>query len=327
MEPAGQQLEPPLCLGPPAPGEAELDPADEELYQRACQRLATPQRGGWAAFVLTLALFWFAANPATFGARGAALLVAALLLHELGHLAAMALFGYRDLKVFFIPFLGAAASGRAIGVAPWKQAITLLAGPLPGVGLGLFFLFLPATGPHSIASQAAVTFLGLNSFNLLPLGFLDGGQLFTVLFFSGRPRAEAAFKAVTLALLTAVGLALESWIFAAACGFTLIAIPAVYRLARAAAGVRPLLAGERCEACEVPDEKRRALFRAARALLPPAAKDPAKVLALQMRQLYERATTPGAPIWQALGFAALWAAAFSSLLAALVLVSILRGRS
>ncbi len=35
--------------------------------------------------------------------------------------------GYRDVRMFFIPFLGGAVSGKASGVAPYKQAF----GPMP----------------------------------------------------------------------------------------------------------------------------------------------------------------------------------------------------
>src|SRR5262245_26006745 len=40
------------------------------------------------------------------------ILVPVLLFHEAGHWVAMRAFGYRNLRMFFIPFLGAAVSGR-----------------------------------------------------------------------------------------------------------------------------------------------------------------------------------------------------------------------
>lgn len=55
-----------------------------------------------------------------------ALLIPVLFFHELGHWAGMRLFGFRDVKMFFIPFFGAAVSGRGQGVASWKEALGVL---------------------------------------------------------------------------------------------------------------------------------------------------------------------------------------------------------
>ncbi|MDX1653260.1 MAG: hypothetical protein R3277_12250, partial [Brumimicrobium sp.] len=41
-----------------------------------------------------------------------AILLGVLLFHELGHFTAMKLFGYENLKMLFIPFLGAMVSGK-----------------------------------------------------------------------------------------------------------------------------------------------------------------------------------------------------------------------
>src|SRR5207245_5827433 len=48
--------------------------------------------------------------------------------HELGHYLAMRWFGYRNLRMFFIPFFGAAVSGRHYNVPGWKKVIVAVAG-------------------------------------------------------------------------------------------------------------------------------------------------------------------------------------------------------
>lgn len=63
------------------------------------------------------------------------------LVHELGQLLGMWVFGYSDLTMFFVPFLGALASGRKAEIKPWQEAIVLVMGPLPGYLLGLAILF------------------------------------------------------------------------------------------------------------------------------------------------------------------------------------------
>jgi Zn-dependent protease len=40
------------------------------------------------------------------------ILIGVLFLHELGHFAAMRSFGYENTSIFFLPFFGAATSGR-----------------------------------------------------------------------------------------------------------------------------------------------------------------------------------------------------------------------
>jgi hypothetical protein len=157
----------------------------------------------------------------------------------------------------------------------------------------------------------------------LPLAFLDCGQLFNVLFFSGRPAGEAVFRAVTLMLLGIIAFYLEAWFLAVVCLSLLAQLPAGYRLARAARQLSPLLGEERCEARDLADVKRRALFSVARAL---DADDPARLLASRMRQVYDRATTPRAPMLQALGFGALWAGGVFGTVVAVILVGVLIGR-
>src|SRR5436190_22704845 len=70
------------------------------------------------------------------------LLVTVIFLHELGHLIAMKVFGYRGINMTFIPFLGAYVSGQATHFSKYKKIIMLLAGPLPGIIIGMVLLFL-----------------------------------------------------------------------------------------------------------------------------------------------------------------------------------------
>ena len=47
-----------------------------------------------------------------------------LLFHELGHYVAMRYFRYRNLKMFFLPLLGAAVSGQHFNIPGWKKAVS-----------------------------------------------------------------------------------------------------------------------------------------------------------------------------------------------------------
>ncbi len=112
-----------------------------------------------------------------------------LIFHEAGHFLAMRRVGYRDLGVFFIPFLGAYVSGSKREITQRESAIVLLAGPLPGLILGFTFWILSDQGllNHTFLNvidlhRLALFLLLLNWANLLPIYPLDGGQLLNRVF-------------------------------------------------------------------------------------------------------------------------------------------------
>lgn len=70
------------------------------------------------------------------------LLLAVLLLHKGGHLAAMWACGYRDRQILFLPFLGAAAVGQKDDASACQKLFVYLMGPLPGLVLGMACLYL-----------------------------------------------------------------------------------------------------------------------------------------------------------------------------------------
>src|SRR5262249_50063148 len=96
------------------------------------------------------------------------MLLPLLALHQLGHYLAMRLFGYRNLRMFFIPFFGAAVSGRHYNVAGWKKALVALAGPVPGIAVGIVLGIAGLILNHARLTEAAILMLVLNGFNLLP---------------------------------------------------------------------------------------------------------------------------------------------------------------
>lgn len=141
-------------------------------------------------------------------------LLLVLVVHEGGHLLAMKAFGYRDVKVLFVPFLGALATtdGQPERIAPWKRSIVALAGPLPGLVVALALPFV--VGPTLFQSKFLVSVLAtsvlLNLFNLLPLGGLDGGQYLSSSLFSRFPRAEFVFRVAGSLALAALAVRLEA---------------------------------------------------------------------------------------------------------------------
>jgi len=109
-------------------------------------------------------------------------LVVVLLVHEFGHAIAMRAFGWKDLSMFFIPFLGAIVTGRPSEVPAWKQVVVLFAGPLPGLIAGIVLLAglghgnVSYAGARGIWLDVGLIAVSVNLFNLLPITPLDGGD-------------------------------------------------------------------------------------------------------------------------------------------------------
>jgi Zn-dependent protease len=137
-------------------------------------------------------------------------LLPAVAFHEFGHWAAMRLLGHRDATVFFVPLLGGATFTRRPFHRLWHEVAVLLAGPVPGLAVGLLLLRLPVLADSTAAHEAAWTFLVLNVFNLLPLYPLDGGRLLHALVTAGRPRFRFAMECASSLAFLVVAVALRS---------------------------------------------------------------------------------------------------------------------
>jgi Zn-dependent protease len=101
-----------------------------------------------------------------------------LLVHELGHSIEARRQGLQVSWPMFIPFIGAYVRIRHAGLTPWRNALISLAGPFTG-GLAAAAVWGIGEARHSalLLVLANIGFL-LNAFNMLPIGFLDGGHVF-----------------------------------------------------------------------------------------------------------------------------------------------------
>ena len=162
--------------------------------------------GSWqsAIVLFVVTLFAFVALGAShWGGRFVGMLVPILFVHELGHYLAMRGFGYRNVRMFFLPMLGAAVSGRSFNVAAWKQAIVTLAGPLPGIVLAIPLGIVGLITHRPWMNEAALLALVINGFNLLPILPLDGGRVAQLLLFRRAPMLDVAFRVVACAAVIA----------------------------------------------------------------------------------------------------------------------------
>lgn len=197
-------------------------------------------------FVVSLMLF-VGAGAFAESMQFLAILVGVLFVHELGHYLAMRWFGYRNVKMFFIPFFGAAVSGQHYNVAGWKKVVVSLLGPLPGIGFGIllgsFAIYLkqnPAAAniPHDLLFEIATISIVLNGFNLLPILPLDGGWVMHALIFCRHPVFDAVFRLIAAVSILFVGALLNAWFFFFIGGFLLIGTPIAYRMSKLARRLR-----------------------------------------------------------------------------------------
>lgn len=140
--------------------------------------------------------------------QSVAIFIAVLLFHEGGHLLAMKLSGYRDTSIFFIPFLGALATARKDNATLTQKFWISLAGPLPGLilGIGLAFIAPHGSGYPAWIRETTWTLIFLNLFNLLPVYPLDGGQIADLLLFSRFPYIGVLFKVFGVIILGLLGI-------------------------------------------------------------------------------------------------------------------------
>jgi Zn-dependent protease len=134
------------------------------------------------------------------------MLAVALFIHEYGHYLAMRYVGYRNTQIFFLPLLGAVTTGQKSDPTLWQELLVYLAGPIPGIvlGLGLFASPWAETWPW-IQEFAIICFI-LNFINLLPLVPLDGGRVVEKLMFTRFAGARFGFY-----VLSAIGFAAAAW--------------------------------------------------------------------------------------------------------------------
>jgi Zn-dependent protease len=99
-----------------------------------------------------------------------------ILIHELGHIVEAKRQGLRVSAPMFIPFFGAYVTHERAGLSPWRNARIALAGPLfGGIAAAIIWAISSAQDSNMLLVLANIAFL-LNAFNMIPVGFLDGGH-------------------------------------------------------------------------------------------------------------------------------------------------------
>jgi len=276
-------------------GLAGSDETDAEVLAQI-EKLQNKRGNWWAALLVTILslAFFIGAGGVRWERSFVIILTAVVAFHELGHYVAMRLLKYRDVRMFFVPLLGAAVIGRNYNVKGWQKAVVSLAGPVPGILVGLVLAAVGvATHNHGIEKAALVTLL-LNGTNLIPIVPLDGGWTLHAILFSRHFVLETAFLACAgIGMLAASSLGLgRFWMYLGIA--ILVGLPASYRIARVAGRLKASgLAAVSADAQNIPPETALAILREVKQ----TTKGPrsVKLLANQTLTIFQKlnATPPG----------------------------------
>jgi Zn-dependent protease len=150
-------------------------------------------------------------------------IVVTLLVHELGHLAGMVLFKYKNVQMFFIPFFGAAVKGDPEKSDGFKECIISFMGPLPGIIISILLMILTKNSNPDL-KQLCVMLSLINAFNLLPIFPLDGGRIVDILIFKRNRYLQLVFRIAAALLIIYISYEFRSIAFAVFGVFTLILI-------------------------------------------------------------------------------------------------------
>ena len=200
----------------------------------------TRAKSSWYSNLMLLVLSiagFVAAGFGDFGFESLVGLLVVLFIHEAGHYAAMSFFGYRNVRMFFIPFLGAAVSGRHYNIAGWKKAIVSLAGPIPGILIGSALLAQP-WWQQAWVTSLAYWFVGLNVFNLLPFLPLDGGWVVHAVISSRNRWLELIARVIGPAAMILFGVYVSSFVLVGFGALMLTAVSTQFKLSGVTARLR-----------------------------------------------------------------------------------------
>jgi Zn-dependent protease len=160
-------------------------------------------------------------------------LLIVLLVHELGHFAMMKLFRYENVRMLFIPLMGAFVQGSKEEYSQKQSLLVVGAGPFPGVFIGTLLIILASKYQEAWLVDLGLLFLFLNIINLVPLDPLDGGQLFKLLIKKNHELFILVFSFISSLVLIAFGWYIDSWvmmIFGFLMGFRVRSIQNQYHL-------------------------------------------------------------------------------------------------
>ncbi len=168
----------------------------------------TGYAGKLAVLLVSLLLFTIAFGF-SFSFGTVLIFIAALFVHEGGHVLGMRLFRYKDVQVVFLPFLGAATLGGEKEATALQRVIVYLLGPAFGIVIGTLCMFAGIATDFGLLKEFGVFSLILSYLNLVPLIPLDGGRVFELALFSRISFLKSAFMIGSVGVMALAGIGLK----------------------------------------------------------------------------------------------------------------------
>lgn len=139
-------------------------------------------------------------------------LISVLLVHEMGHYLMMKRFGYENVRMLFVPLMGAFVHGSKDEYRQKQSILVILAGPLPGIAIAAAFWLIGIDRQIPWMVEVALISFVLNVINLLPVIPMDGGKLLNVLFFQRMEFFQLVFAFCSSLLMIGIGFWLQSYL-------------------------------------------------------------------------------------------------------------------
>ena len=183
-----------------------------DFYPQKPELPKKEKKSGWRMTLMSLLLF-VASFLILFSDQIQFLvfLVVVLFIHEMGHFLFMKFFNYKEVKMMFVPLMGAFVQGVKSRYSQKESFFVVLGGPLPGILFGLIGSIFAIVYHVPWLLELSGIFMLLNMINLLPLDPLDGGQLFRLLVKYDHDLFLMIFSLVSSVILIAIGLLTDSW--------------------------------------------------------------------------------------------------------------------
>lgn len=185
--------------------------SDVDFYPPKPDLIEKESKTNWAATAFSIVLFilvfmFMFSNEINFILA----LVIVLLMHEMGHFLMMKLFGYQNVRMLFVPLMGAFVHGKKNTYSQKESLLVVGAGPFPGLIIGFLLMFFSQQLNSTLMFQSGLLFLFLNIINLAPLDPLDGGQLFKLIVSKNQEKFLMIFSFISSLLIIGVGFFLNS---------------------------------------------------------------------------------------------------------------------
>ncbi len=139
-------------------------------------------------------------------------LIIVLIVHEMGHFALMRRYNYKNVRMLFIPLMGAFVQGSKEEYSQKESIYVVAAGPFPGILIGVLLILFAASSQTVWMVDLGLLFIFLNLINLFPLDPLDGGQLFKLMIKRNQDLFLLVFTFVSSLIMIGIGWLMNSWI-------------------------------------------------------------------------------------------------------------------